>query len=554
MIGPGLRVVRAGVLVRARVAAADVAALGAATQVHPAGAHGDTMRASLDALPALRVVDGVQVRARVGHERDDSGRGMAARGNDGELDRIAGLLAAGGGVVIAGAAGAGKTRLAAEAAGRAGRTVEWVRATRSAAAVPFGAFAPLLAAADGLAGARRRLAGRGLLLCVDDAQRLDLASAALLHQLVAAGEAGVLATVRAGGGPDAARAVEGRALRVRGARPARARGCGRAGRGGGGRPARRPLARRAMGAQPRQPDVPAGAAARRRRAAGGRRPVALGRRGAAGARAGGAGRRAHDRDRRAGRAPARADRGGRARGGGPCSTTASVSRWRRSSGRSSPCGGFDGRRESLDVAHPLHGDVVRAQLPGSRRAALVTRLADAVDARRAQRATVATAVESFRAAGRPVVWAVRRHRADGCDVDAARAELFADEPFLVASPGADLVDGLEARTSDIVVGLRTPERIYPLKGSGPRRARALAKGRTRSGKAVLYTVSARSDVPRGRPDSPGEPQADRARGRDQAVPDGGLLRESLRRRASRSTSAWVGWLTSRARGTTPCTS
>jgi peptide/nickel transport system substrate-binding protein len=38
------------------------------------------------------------------------------------------------------------------------------------------------------------------------------------------------------------------------------------------------------------------------------------------------------------------------------------------------------------------------------------------------------------------------------------------------------------------------ERIYPLKGPDLRRARALAKGRTRSGKAVLYTVDNPGDV------------------------------------------------------------
>jgi peptide/nickel transport system substrate-binding protein len=37
------------------------------------------------------------------------------------------------------------------------------------------------------------------------------------------------------------------------------------------------------------------------------------------------------------------------------------------------------------------------------------------------------------------------------------------------------------------------ERIYPLQGPDSRRARALAKGRTRSGKAVLYTCSERPD-------------------------------------------------------------
>ena len=40
----------------------------------------------------------------------------------------------------------------------------------------------------------------------------------------------------------------------------------------------------------------------------------------------------------------------------------------------------------------------------------------------------------------------------------------------------------------------TEERIYPLKGPDLPRARALAKGHTRSGKAVLYTTTSPADV------------------------------------------------------------
>jgi len=71
------------------------------------------------------------------------------------------------GVVVTGAAGVGKTRLALElsrAAQSHGCVVEWVRATRSAASVPLGAFAPLLPAAGSgaelLAGARQALVER----------------------------------------------------------------------------------------------------------------------------------------------------------------------------------------------------------------------------------------------------------------------------------------------------------------------------------------------------------------------------------------------------------
>src|SRR5215213_4687188 len=127
------------------------------------------------------------------------------------------------GVVVAGRAGVGKTRLVAEAARVAeaqGCAVEWVRATRSAQAIPLGAFAPLLppsssARSDGvelLSRARHalaeRAAGRRLVLCVDDGQLLDDASAALVHQLVAPGEAFALVSVRrAEPVPDALRAL-----------------------------------------------------------------------------------------------------------------------------------------------------------------------------------------------------------------------------------------------------------------------------------------------------------------------------------------------------------
>ena len=62
------------------------------------------------------------------------------------------LRVPGGGVVVMGAPGVGKTRLAreiAEGARTAGEgTSVWVSGTRSAAGVPFGAFAHLLPALD----------------------------------------------------------------------------------------------------------------------------------------------------------------------------------------------------------------------------------------------------------------------------------------------------------------------------------------------------------------------------------------------------------------------
>ena len=146
-------------------------------------------------------------------------------GRDAELRLVGEALAGGsaGGVVIAGPAGVGKTRLAAEASELAraqGCAVEWVRASRSARSIPLGAFAALLPATDRrlpegvelLARARHalaeRAAGRRLVLCVDDGQLLDDASAALVHQLVAAGEAFAVVSVRRDEpAPDALRAL-----------------------------------------------------------------------------------------------------------------------------------------------------------------------------------------------------------------------------------------------------------------------------------------------------------------------------------------------------------
>jgi DNA-binding CsgD family transcriptional regulator len=146
-------------------------------------------------------------------------------GRDAELQLVGQALSdrSTGGVVIAGPAGVGKTRLTTEAAGLAGAqgcAVEWARASRSARSIPLGAFAGLLPATyrglpegvELLAGARHalaeRAAGRRLVLCVDDGQLLDDASAALVHQLVAAGEAFAVVSLRRDDpAPDALRAL-----------------------------------------------------------------------------------------------------------------------------------------------------------------------------------------------------------------------------------------------------------------------------------------------------------------------------------------------------------
>ena len=72
-------------------------------------------------------------------------------GRKAELDQVTTALAAGRGVVLAGEAGVGKTRLLVEAverSGDAGMRVLQVRATRSSGVVPLGAFAPLLPVDD----------------------------------------------------------------------------------------------------------------------------------------------------------------------------------------------------------------------------------------------------------------------------------------------------------------------------------------------------------------------------------------------------------------------
>ena len=137
------------------------------------------------------------------------------------LERLSDQAA--GGIVVAGEPGVGKTRLASEiasAAGARGCAVRRVRATRSAASIPLGAFAALLPPLQGapaepaelLARARHAVVaaagGARMVLCVDDAHLLDDASAALVHQLAAAGDAFVVLTVRAGEpAPDAVQSL-----------------------------------------------------------------------------------------------------------------------------------------------------------------------------------------------------------------------------------------------------------------------------------------------------------------------------------------------------------
>jgi len=127
------------------------------------------------------------------------------------------------GLVVAGAAGVGKTRLVTEgvaAAERIGRVTARATATAAARTIPLGALAHLLPAEetratttlDLLREARHALVALSdaepLLLCVDDAHLLDPASATLLQQLVATGRVVAVVTVRTGEAiPDAVTAL-----------------------------------------------------------------------------------------------------------------------------------------------------------------------------------------------------------------------------------------------------------------------------------------------------------------------------------------------------------
>ena len=141
-------------------------------------------------------------------------RNVPLVGREAELDHVIKTLSESptASVVIAGKAGVGKSRLAAEAAdlvAAEGRTVAHVIATLGASGIPFGAFSSLLPDIVSLtehpvelmhafceAIACRADGGAPILVVLDDAQFLDPSSAALVHELAVTRSCALLVTLR----------------------------------------------------------------------------------------------------------------------------------------------------------------------------------------------------------------------------------------------------------------------------------------------------------------------------------------------------------------------
>jgi DNA-binding CsgD family transcriptional regulator len=139
--------------------------------------------------------------------------GKPLTGRDSELALVRRALGGAGnhsGVVIAGAAGVGKTWLARETLRRveaSGERTEWIVGTESARALPLGAFIGLLgeAMSDPLTNVRRVINSfvaqqrRGrVVVGVDDAHLLDGLSALVVHELAQSGGVRLVVTIRTG--------------------------------------------------------------------------------------------------------------------------------------------------------------------------------------------------------------------------------------------------------------------------------------------------------------------------------------------------------------------
>jgi DNA-binding NarL/FixJ family response regulator len=135
-------------------------------------------------------------------------------GRDGELARVvASIEKPRRGVLLAGAPGVGKTRLAHEALARAAQSgweVATIAATGATTGIPFGAVAHLLPRGAPPASDLSSLLGqlvetlmersrnRRVVVSIDDAQFLDELSAALVHHITVSGVAPVVVTTRTG--------------------------------------------------------------------------------------------------------------------------------------------------------------------------------------------------------------------------------------------------------------------------------------------------------------------------------------------------------------------